>query len=215
MRSEANVPFASRHPAARFAGHDALHDEVALAQHRGARSSRSMRGADVGAARRVSVTCCPTTGARLLSNASMNCSTSRRCWLLWKPTPVRRSGRCGRRSRSGSGRACRRCRRAGSRSRGSGRPGTAVLSGVIARRRRGHAEHADLLVEVAQVRDLDDLLLVLEARVAVGAEVSELRLEPVAAVAGEAELLAEDRARECRRTRRGPRKKLWPAAARR
>ena len=56
-----------------------------------------------------------------------------------------------------------------------------------------HAEHADLLVEVAQVRDLDDLHLVLEARAAVGAEVAELGLEAVAALAGEAELLAEDR----------------------
>ena len=58
-----------------------------------------------------------------------------------------------------------------------------------------HAEHADLLVEVAQVRDLDDLHLVLEARLAVGAEVAELGLEAVAALAGEAELLAEDRRR--------------------
>src|SRR5262249_56218139 len=60
---------------------------------------------------------------------------------------------------------------------------------------RGHAEDvevselADLLIEVAQVRDLDDLLLVLEARVAVGAEVAESRLEAVTALAGEPELL--------------------------
>src|SRR5262249_61068346 len=57
------------------------------------------------------------------------------------------------------------------------------------------SELADLLVEVPQVRDLDDLLLVLEARVTVGPEVPELRLEPVAALAGEAELLVEERAR--------------------
>ena len=59
------------------------------------------------------------------------------------------------------------------------------------------------------MRNLDDLLLVLEARPAVGAEVPELGLQAMAALAGEAELLAEDGA-VMPSDRRGPRKKLRP-----
>ena len=49
------------------------------------------------------------------------------------------------------------------------------LSPALKKSTAGHAEHADLLVQVAQVRDLDDLRLVLEARAAVGAEVAVRR----------------------------------------
>src|SRR5262249_57841471 len=55
--------------------------------------------------------------------------------------------------------------------------------------RRRHPEHADLLVEVAQVRDLHDLLLVLEARVAVRAEEALARIQDVTPGAVEAEIL--------------------------
>ena len=48
-------------------------------------------------------------------------------------------------------------------------PMEAVVAAVEERHRR-HAEHADLLVHVPEVRDLEDLGLVLEARAAVGAE---------------------------------------------
>src|SRR5439155_10905693 len=59
----------------------------------------------------------------------------------------------------------------------------AVVAGVE-ERNRWHAEHADLLVGVPEVRDLEELGLVLEAREAVGAEEAEGRVEKVAAVAG-------------------------------
>ena len=65
-----------------------------------------------------------------------------------------------------------------------------VVAGVEELNRR-HAEHSDLLVQVAQVRDLHDLLLVLEARVAVGPEEPLARIGHVAAVAVEAEPVAE------------------------
>src|SRR5439155_12936589 len=63
-----------------------------------------------------------------------------------------------------------------------------ALEPVVARvheRDVRHAEHADLLVEVPQGSDLDDLLLVLEARVAVRAEEAVARVERVAADAVE------------------------------
>src|SRR5262249_12378426 len=74
-----------------------------------------------------------------------------------------------------------------------------ALEAQVDRRHAGDVEItelADLLVEVPQVRDLHDLLLVLEAAMAVRAEVAERGLEAVAALAGEAELGALERARE-------------------
>ena len=59
----------------------------------------------------------------------------------------------------------------------------AVVAGVE-ERNRWHAEHADLLVGVPEVRDLEELRLVLEAREAVGAEEAIRRVGVVAAVAG-------------------------------
>ena len=140
-----------------------------------------------------SVICWPTMGARLLSKASRNCSTSRRCWSFWNPTvgpPIWSSRKTSRVEEPEQGVDRSVVQEAEA----------ADLRTLEAEIERGHAEDvevsepADLLVQVAQVRDLDDLLLVLEARVTVGAEVAEVRLEAVTALAGEPELLAEDRA---------------------
>ena len=51
-----------------------------------------------------------------------------------------------------------------------------------------HAEHSDLLIQVAQVGNLQDLFFVLETRVAVGSEEPESRRESVATVASESEV---------------------------
>ena len=94
-------------------------------------SARAISSVDARIGRRaplvlVSVICWPTIGARLrvereherldlrgAAGRPARRSGSRRDW---KPTLVEDRSRCG------SGRACRRCRRAGSRSRGPGRP---------------------------------------------------------------------------------------------
>ena len=58
----------------------------------------------------------------------------------------------------------------------------AVVAGVQERDRR-HAEHADLLVGVAQVGDLEQLGLELEAREPIGAEEAVGGVEVVASIA--------------------------------
>ena len=91
------------------------------------------------------------------------------------------------------------------------------LRRLIERPRPRHVElpeHADLLVQVAQVRDLDDLLLVLEAGAPVGAEVPELGLQAVTALAREAQRLAEERAGGAVRQPR-PEKEVPPRLLRR
>ena len=105
--------------------------------------SRSMRGPT--RARRCvasSVICWPTIGARLVSNASMNCSRSARSVVAdvlntvrarWKRKTVSMLPSC----RKPKPRTCG--------------PWCAVVAGADERDRR-HAEHADLLVHVAQVR---------------------------------------------------------------
>src|SRR5205814_2363022 len=65
-----------------------------------------------------------------------------------------------------------------------GRGKRGVARRVDDRRHVGKAEPADLLIEVAEVGDLEVLRLGLEAREAVGAEVALRGIERVAAVAG-------------------------------
>ena len=155
--------------------------------------SSVMRGLTTAEFVLVSVTCWPTIGARSVSNASANCSMSRRTPLPWSPLReadgaetervrlVEYDGRLKKRKIVSVLPSCRKPK-----------PRTwspwcgwfnALLNGSS-----GHPEHADLLIHVAQMRDLDDLRLVLEARIAVGSEEALRRSRGVAALAGEAEV---------------------------
>ena len=132
----------------------------------------------------VSVICWPTMGARSVSNASMNCSMSRRVCASGMPTPgpeqvVAEHDRAEEAEHRVDDAVVRQAEAADL-------VAEVAALGDVEEARVREAEHADLRIDVAQVRDLHDLRDAFEARLAVGAEEALGAVDDVAAVAVEA-----------------------------
>ena len=130
----------------------------------------------------VSVTCWPTIGAKSESKARRNCSTCRRVGSPVgeappKAEPLKTVAFRKRKSVS----VLPSCRKPKPRIWG---PWNACVQRVV-KGHVGHAEHPDLLIGVAQVRDLYDLRLVLKAPLSAGPEMTRRRGQVVTTLASE------------------------------